>query len=88
LLLPYGRENESEADVVGLKYMAAAGFDPRASVALWTNMSKTGPAGPPEFLSTHPSDDTRISGLARQLSGTLPLYNDARSAGRIPNCRH
>ncbi|HJP03975.1 MAG: M48 family metallopeptidase [Gammaproteobacteria bacterium] len=87
LLMPYSRGNESEADVVGLEYMAAAGFDPRASVTLWANMAKANPAGPPEWLSTHPSGDTRIGDLAGELRGALPLYNEAQSAGRIPNCR-
>ncbi|TDJ43204.1 MAG: M48 family peptidase [Gammaproteobacteria bacterium] len=86
-LKPYGRGHESEADLVGLKYMANAGFDPRASIALWTNMGKESPAGPPEWLSTHPSGDTRISELAGEMSETLPLYNAAREAGRKPNCR-
>lgn len=87
LLRPYSRGNETEADIVGLRYMAKAGFDPRASVTLWTNMSKASPAGPPEWWSTHPSDDTRISQLARQMTNTLPLYNQARAAGRKPDCR-
>jgi len=86
-LKPYGRGQESEADLVGLKYMADAGFDPRASIALWTNMGKESPAGPPEWLSTHPSGDTRISELAGEMIETLPLYNAAREAGRKPNCR-
>jgi predicted Zn-dependent protease len=86
-LKPYGRGQESEADLVGLKYMADAGFDPRASIALWTNMAKETPAAPPEWLSTHPSGDTRISELAGEMIETLPLYNAARAAGRKPNCR-
>jgi predicted Zn-dependent protease len=86
-LKPYGRGQESEADLVGLKYMADAGFDPRASIALWTNMGKESPAGPPQWLSTHPSGDTRISELAGEMTETLPLYNAAREAGRKPNCR-
>jgi predicted Zn-dependent protease len=86
-LKPYGRGQESEADLVGLKYMADAGFDPRASIALWTNMGKESPAGPPEWLSTHPSGDSRISELAGEMIETLPLYNAAREAGRKPNCR-
>jgi predicted Zn-dependent protease len=86
-LKPYGRGQESEADLVGLKYMADAGFDPRASIALWTNMGKESPAGPPQWLSTHPSGDTRISELASEMIETLPLYNAAREAGRKPNCR-
>ena len=57
LLLPYGRGQESEADIVGLDYMADAGFDPRASVQLWKNMAEKNKGAPPEFLSTHPSSD-------------------------------
>jgi predicted Zn-dependent protease len=86
-LKPYGRGQESEADLVGLKYMADAGFDPRASIALWTNMARENPAGPPEWLSTHPSGDSRIAELAGDLAETLPLYNAALEAGRKPNCR-
>jgi predicted Zn-dependent protease len=87
ILKPYGRGQESEADLVGLRYMANAGFDPRASIALWTNMGKESPAGPPEWLSTHPSGESRISDLAGDLATTLPLYNAALAAGRKPNCR-
>jgi predicted Zn-dependent protease len=87
ILKPYGRGQESEADLVGLRYMANAGFDPRASIALWTNMGKESPAGPPEWLSTHPSGESRISDLAGDLAATLPLYNAALAAGRKPNCR-
>jgi len=87
LLRPYGRGQESEADVVGLEYMARAGFDPRASINLWTNMGRENPLGPPEWMSTHPSGDTRIGELAEELVDTLPLYNAAREAGLDPNCR-
>jgi len=87
LLRPYGRGQESEADLVGLKYMADAGFDPRSSIALWTNMGKESPAGPPEWLSTHPSGESRIADLAGDLAETLPLYNAAIAEGRQPNCR-
>jgi predicted Zn-dependent protease len=87
LLRPYGRGQESEADLVGLKYMAAAGFDPRASIELWTNMGKENGDGPAEWLSTHPSGDTRIGDLAGELTEALPIYNAARAAGRKPNCR-
>jgi predicted Zn-dependent protease len=87
LLLPYGRAQESEADIVGLEYMAAAGFDPRASITLWTNMGKATPLGPPPFLSTHPSGDARIRDLAAELSVVLPLYNEALEQNRRPTCR-
>ncbi len=70
LLLPWGRAQESEADHLGLVYMAKAGYDPRAARDLWLRMAEAskGRARPPEFLSTHPSDETRI----RQIEGWLP----------------
>jgi predicted Zn-dependent protease len=87
LLRPYGRGNESEADLVGLEYMASAGFNPLASITLWTHMGKATPVGPPEWLSTHPSGENRIEDLAAEMSEALPMYNDARAAGKDPNCR-
>ena len=86
LLLPFSRGQETEADVIGLSYMAKAGFDPRESVPLWQNMAKEAGTGPAEFLSTHPSSDTRIDNLVSQFGGTLKLYNDALTAGLRPNC--
>jgi predicted Zn-dependent protease len=70
LLLPWSRGQESEADHLGLIYMAKAGFDPRAAREMWIRMSEAakGRAQPPEFLSTHPSHGTRI----RQIDGWLP----------------
>lgn len=85
--LPFGRGAESEADVVGLRYMAEAGFDPRASVQLWKNMDAEGGASPPQFLSTHPSSSTRISSLIAQLPEALDEFNDARAEGKRPACR-
>jgi len=87
LLRPYGRSQEGEADIVGLEYMAAAGFDPRASISLQSNMDKETPAGPPEWLSTHPSGETRINDLVEELIEVLPIYNEAVAAGQDPNCR-
>jgi predicted Zn-dependent protease len=84
--LPFSRKHETEADVIGLEYMARAGFDPRAAVPLWQNMAAEGGDGPPEFLSTHPSDEKRIDALISQWSKVLPLYNEALEAGRSPNC--
>jgi len=88
LSLPYGRKAESEADTVGLRNMAAAGFDPRASTQLWKNMGAKAGLGPAEFLSTHPSNETRIADLVRQWPAALVLYNEARDAGKKPNCRN
>jgi predicted Zn-dependent protease len=60
-VLPWGRTQESEADHVGLLLMAKAGYDPNSAIAFWERMSKAGSGNnPPEFLSTHPSDATRI----------------------------
>lgn len=87
LSLPYGRGQESEADIVGLKYMASAGFDPRASVQLWKNMDRESKGAPPEWFSTHPSSDSRISDLIAALPDALSLYNDAKAAGKAPDCR-
>ena len=87
LSLPYGRAQESDADVVGLKYMAAAGFNPQQSIQLWKNMAKKSKLGPAPFLSTHPSGDTRIQDLIEQLPSALKLYNAAQAAGKRPVCR-
>lgn len=87
--LPFAREQETEADLIGLQYMANAGFDPRSSVYLWKNMAKMHEANrdkPPEFLSTHPSDDTRINNMIKNLTPALVKYNSAREAGRRPAC--
>jgi len=86
LTLPYGRKQESEADVVGLEYMAKAGYDPRAAIYLWKNMSSARQS-PPEFLSTHPSDDRRLDDLVKSLRTALIEYNAAREAGRVPSCQ-
>lgn len=86
ILMPYSRVQESEADIVGLHYMARAGFDPRQSVNLWQNMSQGG-GQPPEFLSTHPSHETRISELQAAMPYAMELYQAAQSSGRRPNCQ-
>lgn len=88
LLMPYGRADESEADELGLRYMARAGFDPSAAPALWVNMAEaSGGQAPPEFMSTHPSHDTRIRDLRDQLGDAQPLYEQARREGRRPSCQ-
>ena len=85
-LLPYSRSHESEADLLGLDLMAMAGFDPRASVTLWQNMSKQGGDKPPEIMSTHPSDSTRMSDLNNRMKTALDLYVAALGQGRKPKC--
>lgn len=87
VLLPFGRKQESEADLIGLELMARAGFDPRQSVDLWQNMGAAGGGGPPEFLSTHPSGETRIRTLQQHLPNVLPLAEQARTRGARPDCR-
>ncbi|MBL4850676.1 MAG: M48 family metallopeptidase [Gammaproteobacteria bacterium] len=88
ILLPYGRGQESESDILGLVYMASAGFDPRQSVPLWQNMAKaSGGKAPPELLSTHPSNATRIADLNKAMPDAMIIYNKARSQGEKPNCK-
>jgi len=86
IMLPFSRNQESEADVIGLKYMANAGFDPRAAVPLWQNMTDEAGEARAEFISTHPSSDKRIDSLVSQWVEALPLYNQAMQEGRMPNC--
>lgn len=83
VLLPYSRTQETEADVIGLDLMAKAGFDPRQSITLWQKMSQASQGQPPEFLSTHPADATRIDGLSRNMPKALQQY---QAAGNRPNC--
>lgn len=87
IFLPFNRSQESEADVVGIEYMAKAGFDPRESVTLWKNMAVKNEKQPPEWLSTHPSGSTRIDHLIAQYPKVLVLYNDARAQGKDPQCK-
>jgi predicted Zn-dependent protease len=88
--LPFAREQETDADLVGLGYMAQSGYDPRAAVDLWKNMAAAklalGRESPPEFLSTHPSDSVRIDNMIKRLTPALIQSNAAREAGKRPNC--
>ena len=86
ITLPHTRGQESEADVIGLEYMARAGFDPRESVPLWQRMDASAEKKPAEFLSTHPASETRIENLVSEWQTTLPLYNEAQAEGFVPDC--
>ena len=86
LVLPFSRKQETEADIVGLNLMARAGFDPRQSVSLWQNMAQQGGPKPPEILSTHPANQTRITGLSDSMPQVLPLYEQAQAQGKQPKC--
>jgi predicted Zn-dependent protease len=66
--------------------MAKAGFDPREAVNLWQNMIAAGGSRPPQWLSTHPDPQSRIGELRTRASGLVPAYEQARAAGRHPNC--
>jgi len=78
--LPHSREQEAEADRIGLELMARAGYNPQAAVNVWRKMGQANESGgPPEFLSTHPSGESRIKDLESLLPKVMPLY---RSSGR------
>ncbi|XQW86947.1 M48 family metallopeptidase [Thalassotalea piscium] len=81
-LMPYSRSHESEADIVGQDLMAKSGFLPEAAITLWQNMAKISKSAPPEFLSTHPSNSTRIDDLTRHLPQAQKYYTPTNK----PNC--
>lgn len=81
VLLPFSRKHESEADYVGVLLAAEAGYDPRESIQLWTRMGElSGGKGSSEFLSTHPSHDTRIQQLEAWMAEAMPIYESKSPA--------
>lgn len=78
LTLPHSREQEREADRMGLELAARAGYDPQAAVSLWRKMTAAGGAKQPEFLSTHPSGESRINDLQGLIPTVLPLYEEIK----------
>ena len=79
-MLKFSRDDESEADLIGLDIAARAGFDPRAGITLWRKMGAASKNAPPQWLSTHPSGNNRIAEIDRHLDQVLPLY--AKAIGR------
>ena len=79
VLLPFSRKHESEADYIGILLAADAGYDPRESVALWERMGQmSGGGGPSEFMSTHPSHETRIDQLKKWMPEAMAIYQAKR----------
>lgn len=81
LTLEFSREDESEADLVGMELAARAGFDPRSGVTLWQKMAAASKGAPPQWLSTHPSGQTRIRDIEANLPKVMPLYERAGHGG-------
>ena len=73
-ILAYSRNHESEADKLGLVFMAMAGYDPESAIGFWQRMSEQGGQAPPQILSTHPSDETRIADLKAFMPEALKYY--------------
>lgn len=78
LTLKFSREDETDADVVGLEVSARAGYDPRAGISLWNKMAQAGGGTPPAWLSTHPAGKDRIKEIERRLPEVMPLYERAK----------
>ncbi len=81
LTLKFSRDDESEADLVGMELAARAGYDPRAGLTLWKKMAQASKGAPPAWFSTHPSNKSRIKAIEANLPDVMPLYEDAK-AGR------
>jgi len=83
-MLSFSRTHESEADKIGLIFMAMAGYDPRQAVSFWQRMAAQGGQKQPEWLSTHPSDETRIRALQAQLPQALKYYKPGAGVSNTP----
>jgi predicted Zn-dependent protease len=86
IALPHSRTQEAEADLIGEDLMAQAGFDPKESIDLWNNMNAAGGAQPPQWLSDHPANQSRIDSLQKRLPDSEKLYQQAKAQGRAPHC--
>lgn len=86
---PFQREQETEADVVGMSYMARAGYDPSNAIEVWRSMmleERENKNRPPDWLSTHPDPEFRMTDIAKNLAPALVEYNKALDAGVRPHC--
>ena len=83
LNLKFSREDETEADLVGMELAARAGYDPRSGVTLWQKMSAANKGAPPQWLSTHPSGNTRIKDIETNLPKVMPLYERSSQAKAV-----
>ena len=79
LTLKFSRDDETDADLVGLELAARAGYDPHAGVTLWKKMAAASKGAPMEWFSTHPSGETRISTIEKNIPAVLPLYQQAKN---------
>jgi predicted Zn-dependent protease len=87
VLLPFSRKHENEADTVGQRFMAQAGFNPAEAVKLWRKMAELSKGKePPQWMSTHPANSIRIDNLKANLPTARDLYRGARAAGKRPQC--
>ncbi|HNP59664.1 MAG TPA: M48 family metallopeptidase [Nitrospirales bacterium] len=84
VLLPYSRTHESEADTIGILLAAKAGYDPQEAVRVWQRMQEGSQGTPSEFLSTHPSHETRITRLKEAMPEALEIYQKVQHAPDTP----
>ncbi len=87
LTLKFSRDDEREADLVGMEMAARAGYDPASGITLWEKMSAAARASPPQWMSSHPATETRIALIKEHLKDVQPLYEKARAAkadGKLP----
>ena len=77
-VLPWSRQQETEADKYGLMFAAMAGYNPQEAIPFWERMANAGGANPPEFLSTHPSNQTRIKKLKQFMPEAMKYYNNSK----------
>ena len=78
LALKFSRDDETEADAVGLELAARAGYNPSAGISLWRKMQQASKGAPPQWLSTHPAGESRIREIENRLPQVMPLYERAK----------